>query len=390
MTKVVQKAINRCSRTGGTILFKKGEYTIGTIYMKSNVKLELDSNTIIKASKNIHDYPDDTHKQMYRNESHMDRCLFFARDCINITITGGVFDGNGGSFTKNRPMMFRYLNCQNIRIYNVTMLNPASWTNAFIQCKNIWVSGVNISSRANENGDGLDFDACRDVFVSNSNFNCSDDCICVQNSTTNQSAESIFVSNCLFESRWAGIRIGLLSTNPIRNIFISNCSFKNIDCSGLKIQSAEGSVIENVFCDNLMMSRVRRPFFITANRFRENVDLIDQPIKTPSIVRNITIKNVVATTHNNNELPNCMIVDAGHEDIIENIKIKEINYCVYGRESSFEGQISYHTHKRAEAFNYEGGLPASGLFVRNVTNMLNEDIRITCIYKDAKAKIYQE
>ncbi|QUI22117.1 glycoside hydrolase family 28 protein [Vallitalea pronyensis] len=389
-TKDIQQAIDACSHNGGGhIYFEAGVYPIGTIYLKSNVHLRLDNRTIIQGSASINDYTQDTHKQMYRNETHMDRCLIFAKDCKHISIVGGVFDGQGETFKGDRPMMFRYLGCEDIRIEEVKMINPASWTNAFIQCKHIRISHIDIHSRANKNGDGLDFDACENVFVHHSTFNCSDDCICVQNSSTSHACANIFIDHNVFESKWAGIRIGLLSTGVIEHVFVSNCSFKNIACSGLKIQSSEGALIHHIHCSHLSMDKVRRPFFITLNHYRENVNYADEPINTKSQLSRITVSDIYATTFDNNALPNCMIIDAEPGNTIEDIVLRNIHYTVYGNSTYEERQIPYLGHTRAEAYTYEGDLPASGLFARNVKGLHYEGIKINTKQKDCRKEIVQ-
>lgn len=388
MTQEIQLCIDKCSQNGGGIIyFEDGEYLTGNLYLKSDVHLKLSEQTIIRASSDINQYNLDTHKQMYARETHMDRCWIFAKDCNNISIDGGTFHGMGETFKGSRPMMFRYYKSNYIKISNVKMKNPAAWTNAFIQCDNIWVDNIEIHSRANGNGDGLDFDACENVFVKNSKFDCSDDCICVQNSTIDKKASNIFISNNVFVSKWAGIRIGLLSTFNIENIFVSNCFFKDIECSGLKIQSAEGSVVKNIICSNLVMENVRRPFFITANRYRENVDYISRDIESASEIYNTTIKDVYATGFADNNLPNCMIIDCAPGNIIKNILIKDIQYTVYGNESYINREVPLLLDTRAEAFKYKGDLPASGLFVRNATNVKCDNIAIYTINNDAREEI---
>jgi len=69
----------------------------------------------------------------------------------------------------------------------------------------------------NDNGDGLDFDGCQGVRVSNSAFDTSDDSICLQTSRPDRPCRDVTISNCIFVSQWAGIRIGLLSRGDFRN-----------------------------------------------------------------------------------------------------------------------------------------------------------------------------
>jgi len=98
------------------------------------------------------------------------------------------------------------------------------------------VDGITIISRVNNNGDGLDFDGCTDVRVSNSSFDTSDDSICLHTSRQDKPFRDVVITNCTFCSKWAGRRIGLLSRGDFESVTVTNYTFKNIDDSGLKIQ----------------------------------------------------------------------------------------------------------------------------------------------------------
>lgn len=79
----------------------------------------------------------------------------------------------------------------------------------FLECDYVWANKVKIISR-HLNGDGLDFDSCRNVFVSECYLDTSDDCLCIQNSVSNRPSYNITVRSCVMKSYWAAIRIGLL------------------------------------------------------------------------------------------------------------------------------------------------------------------------------------
>ena len=141
-TQAVQQAIDLCSKDGGgQVLIPSGKVVlIGTIYLKSFVTLYLENGAVLLGSPNYSDYTTDTHKNTYKNEPHMDRCLIFARDAHSFSIEGkGTIDANGHpkNFTKEkggRPMMLRFLNCNDIHLKDVSLLNPAAWTSAWLYC----------------------------------------------------------------------------------------------------------------------------------------------------------------------------------------------------------------------------------------------------------------
>ena len=186
-TTAIQAAIDACSSSGGKLIFPAGTYLTGTIYIKENVELHLEKDAVILGSADIDDYTTDTGGIRYTTP-WMDRCLIYAEGADNISITGeGNLDGNGskenfpqgGPVPHDRPMLLRLFNCNNVVLRNFNMRNPASWGSAIIGCENIDVSNLNIHNMSNWNGDGLDFDSCRNVTVDNCDIIASDDCICL-------------------------------------------------------------------------------------------------------------------------------------------------------------------------------------------------------------------
>lgn len=275
-TAAIQAAIDKCSETRAPgVRISGGSYVTGTIYLKSHVTLQVAAGAELLGSTDIKDYSTDTHSIQYKKESHMDRCLIFAKNAKHIGIEGaGVIDARGTveNFPNTRPMLLRLLECKSIRMRDITLRNPAAWTSAWLYCDDIAIDGITIQSRANKNGDGLDFDGCTGVRVNNSAFDTSDDSICLQTSRPDRPCRDITVSNCIFISKWAGIRIGLLSRGDFSNVTVTNCIFRDIEDSGLKIQMCEGAEMKNMIFSNLIMENVPRPVFMTFGQQRVHKD----------------------------------------------------------------------------------------------------------------------
>lgn len=210
-TASIQKAIDACSASGGeSVWIAQGRYVTGTLFLKSNVMLTIEPGGVLLGSTKIEDYAQGTGRNMYAHETQLDRCLIFAQDAVNVGIHGmGTINGQGKSFpnsadaTKSRPMLLRLINCRNVSLRDVTLENPAAWTSAFLYCTNVRVDGINISSRANGNGDGLDFDGCQDVRISNCRLDNSDDSICLQSSDPTKPVRNVVITNCMMTSQWA-------------------------------------------------------------------------------------------------------------------------------------------------------------------------------------------
>lgn len=395
-TKAVQAAIDACTENGGGKVVVPGGKTIviGTIYLKDNVTLHIENGAVLKGSSNYDDYAEDTHKNMYKNEPHMNRCLIFAREAESFGIEGlGTIDGNGHTkfFTRKtgRPMLMRFLKCKDIHLNDITLINPAAWTSAWLYCDEIVVSGIRIHSRSNGNGDGLDFDGCTNVRVSNSSFDNSDDSICLQASDPDKPCKDVVVSNCIFETKWGGMRIGLLSRGNIESITVTNCTFKNIQDSGLKIQQCEGGEMKNMTFSNLVMKNVPRPIFMTFAAQRACVDTPEGEYEPLNRMHNMVFSSIVV---DNSELDknSAFFLTGMPEHKIENIILKDIQFTVSGGGTFEDAQkeIKEYTLETLKGwwpeFGLVGTLPASGLYARHMDGFYVENFHLFVENEDAR------
>ena len=147
-TAFIQKAIDACTASGGgTVLVAGGSFVTGTIYLKDNVALHIAEGAVLMGSTDISDYATDTYKNIYANESHMDRCLIFARNAQHISIEGkGTINGQGQmehfpTDGSQRPMLIRFLECSHLRMRDVNLINPAAWTSAWLYCRILRLTG---------------------------------------------------------------------------------------------------------------------------------------------------------------------------------------------------------------------------------------------------------
>ncbi|AWW29556.1 glycoside hydrolase family 28 protein [Echinicola strongylocentroti] len=380
-TKSVQAAIDSCHENGGGRVVIPSGYTVlvGTIFLKSHVTLYIERGAVLLGSPDIADYSEDTHKNMYKNEPHMDRCLIFAKDAENFGIEGnGTIDGNGHPRHFNRktgrPMLIRFLRCNDITMRAVTLQHPAAWTSAWLYCKNIVVEGITITSRVNHNGDGLDFDGCQNVRVSNSSFDTSDDSICLQASLPDVPCRDITVTNCVFTSKWAGMRIGLLSRGDFESVTVSNCTFRNIQDAGLKIQMNEGGTMKNMVFNNLVMKNVPRPVFMTFAQQKACVDALEEMYPMEAMkgfsFDHLTIDNAEMDKNT------CFFITGMPGHPIEDISFSNIHFVHPGggnEEDANRVDLPEYTLEVLDGwwpeFRLVGTLPASAFYLRHVTGL---------------------
>ena len=295
-------------------------------------------------------------------------------------------------------MLMRFKNCSNITLRDIDIINPAAWTSAWLYCDEIVVDGIRIHSRVNGNGDGLDFDGCTNVRVSNSSFDTSDDSICLQASMPDKPCKNVVVTNCVFTSKWAGLRIGLLSRGDFESVTVSNCTFFDIQDAGLKIQMNEGGEMKNMIFSNLVMKNVPRPVFMTFAQQRACVDAPEEmyPMKS---MHNFLFSTIIA---DNSALDknSAFFITGMPDHAIENLVFRDIQFTVSGggdeKDASKKDLNEYTLEVLAgwwPEFHLVGTLPASGFYGRHIDGLVidnfhvltaNGDRREPCVLDDVK------
>ncbi|QCX40323.1 glycoside hydrolase family 28 protein [Aureibaculum algae] len=397
-TKEVQAAIDACSKNGGgSVIIPSGKtVVIGTIYLKDFVTLHIANGATLLASPDIADYSTVTHKNTYKNEPHLDRCLIFAKNAKSFAIEGyGTIDGNG--YAKNfnkitgRPMLMRFLNCEKVHMRDVTIINPASWTSAWLYCNEIVVDGIKIKSRVNHNGDGLDFDGCTNVRVANSSFDTSDDSICLQTSRVDKPCKDITITNCVFTSKWAGMRIGLASRGDFDSVTVSNCTFHDIQDSGLKIQMNEGGEMKNITFSNLVMRNVPRPIFMTFCQQRAGVDA---PLEmAPMKAMHNFIFNGMIIDNSMLDKNSAIFITGMPNRYINDIQLNNIQMTVAGGGTKEDANNSIKEYTLDilgdwwPEFSLIGTLPSSGIYARHVKGLTLQNIQLKVASFDHRAPI---
>ncbi|MCU0959867.1 MAG: glycosyl hydrolase family 28 protein [Pirellulaceae bacterium] len=401
-TAAIQQAIDDCTlRGGGEVLVAGGRFVTGTLYLKDHVTLHIASGAVLLGSTRLDDYASDTHKNMYAGESHMDRCLIFARGAEGIGLIGhGVIDGQGtvehfpnqANPPRHRPMLIRFVDCSRLRVRDLSLCNPASWTSAWLYCRDIVVDGVTIHSRANWNGDGLDFDGCEDVRVSNCLFDTSDDSICLQASRVDRPCRRVVISNCTMHSQWAAVRIGLLSRGNLEDVTISNCVFRDIRDAGLKIQMCEGGMMKNMLFAGLVMRNVPRPVFLTFNAWRMGVD---SPEGVPPLqaLRDMQFRHLRIDNTELTGAPTGIVLSGVPGHLLENIAFDDVSMTVAGggtAEQATVRELPEFVNQRPEFSVLGETMPFAAFYARHVRDLTLTNIRIDAVQPDMRPAIVCE
>jgi polygalacturonase len=359
-TAAIQMAIDACGKAGGgRVVVPRGVFVSGTLRLRSHIELHLEPGAVLEGSRKLEDY----------RWGSQTLGLLYSENVEDVSITGrGRIDGNGDAFmdlqsakridaagsrhTRQgerfrevreglgdgpvvplpRPyQMILFSACRNVTIEDVLITNAPFWTVHFADCDSVRVSGIRLFNNILvPNGDGLDFTSSSNVIVSDSDIRAGDDAIVITGydhhfelpgyKGIRHPSENVTVTNCNLVSRSAGIRIGGLDQNAMRNYIFSNLTITGSNRGIGVFQRAEGS-IENVTFSNIVI-RTRlhtgdwwghgEPIHVSAVRVNES-----GPIGR---IKGLKFSHVVATGESG------ILVYGTKESVIEDVSFEDVDF----------------------------------------------------------------
>ena len=267
-TAALQKAIDACAGTGGSVYLAKGKFLTAELTLKGGMTFYVDKDATLVGGIEAADYPEllPTHTMATGNR----RSLLFADGANGLIIDGpGVIDGQGklvkmsGKETQ-RPSLLRIFNSKDVTVRNITLANPRMWTDVYSECNNLLIDHVTVSSpKANgSNLDGMDICDCHDVVVRNCHIESEDDSICLKTYGL-PGLKNILVENNVVQTSGAnGIKFGSGTVGPVSNIRFINNTVLGASLGGICIESVDGSAISDVTVRGLDIYNVCQPIFI--------------------------------------------------------------------------------------------------------------------------------
>lgn len=346
----VQKAIDACFHNGGgRVLVPSGKiFKIGSIVLKSNVELHLESGAMLKASDKLEDFmalvPGVTAKSSTGVPSYINceyagkpfHYFIYAKDESCVSITGlGKIDGTEeifhlvegqyhieGTYYPRIPMLLLE-NISQLTVKDVTLTNCGFWTLHMAGCYDVLIDGIRIlNSLKMANSDGIDPDHCKNVRITNCHIECADDCIVFKNTGGYKeygACENIVISGCTLISTSAAIKFGTESESDFRNIIVENCNISRSN-RGISLQLRDGGNIENVLFSNINIETRRfseqwwgrsEPIYITAMDRKAGVKA--------GRIKNVRFQNI------NCKGENGIFLSGSPDNYIEDISFDHVN-----------------------------------------------------------------
>ncbi len=409
-TRSIQYGIDYISQSGGgRLIFPTGKYLMGCIHFKSDVIIQLDEGAVLLGSTSPLDY--DRQNTPFDHNFSTSLALILGLKQHNIGITGkGTIDGQGKELAGNvgemlkkgfikggsvsrpdedqRPMIINLFGCENVTIKNITLKNSACWTECYNQCKNTAVDSIYVDSRAFWNNDGIDIVDCDGFKLSNSNFNASDDGICLKSLDPDVADQNIWIQNNSMTTDASGIKFGTASLGGFKNIHIINNKVFDTNRSAIALEAVDGAIIENIDIDGIEGRNIGNAIFLRAGARKSS---------RKGKVQNISIQNVNVEIRTEKNPLKAMpgIVIAGMPDqIITGIRLKNIVIKFPGGASKASAKISIDNLKDIPEkpssypeYSMFGELPSWGVYIRHSRNVQFEGLSLSVGNADFRTAI---
>ena len=324
----IQKAVDACARAGGGMVYlPPGDYTSGTIHLRSHVRFHVEAGATLYSVKEKRAFDKDA--------------LFFGEDLVNITLEGrGTVNGEAAyewrpkgdhhddfiypnqvemeklglplvrSFPKTDQSgkLVLLLRCRDVRITGLSFIDSPSWTIHPYGCERLVIDGVYIRSSLKEAvwADGIDPDGCRDLRIANSTIETGDDALVFYSMNWFGPAlpcENITVTNCRLSSASSAIKFCDGNMNAVRRVTIDNCVITDSN-RGLAFMNFDGGEVSDVVISNLTIDCRRHdwfwwgdgePFhFNIRKRSEVHKNWKKEDDRPAGVIRNVLIRDVIA------------------------------------------------------------------------------------------------
>lgn len=432
-TAAVQAAVDACAEAGGgKVLFPCGTYVLATVFLKSNVHIEFEENTLILGALDFYAYAqqEEIDYPAYQDASHtyFDLSMFVGRNCDNIAITGkakidmrSVWDEDGvrGKAIRHRgPKCIALKECSHILIAELDINNATDLAIYFAGCEDVDIHGIKMYVYI----DGISPDNSKNVRIYDCDVEAGDDGIVFKSSYTLNRLDvcrNIRVYNCRIKSRCNALKFGTETNGGFYDTKIENIEICDTRISAIAIESVDGAIIDDLTIQNVKMVNVNAPLFIhIGKRMRgpagleigqiKNVTLenitVDGPYEPynipaahyfaykandfrqyPWIFKGVTAENIAETISGRytdwQMTSNCCGLAERH---LENITLRNIHMKLDGGVQEYERCVPDVAPAYPEVYVYGKILPAKGIYFRYIDGLTLDNVTVETYRPDAR------
>ena len=432
-TQAVQNAIDKLAANGGgTLRFTAGKYVLSTVFLKSNITVQIDKDALILGAASYYDYEQEEKIDypIYQDASHTyyNPSMFLGINCENICITGGgeidmrsVWDEDGvrGAAIKHRGAKCIALKeCKNVEVSNLLINNVSDLAIYFAGCENVDIFGIKMRVYI----DGISPDNSKNVRIHDCDVETGDDGIVFKSSYTLNRLDickDIHVWDCKIKSRCNAIKFGTETNGGFEDILIENIEMYETRICGIAIESVDGAIVDRVTVRNVNMRNVQSPIFIHVGKRMRGPEG-----RAIGKIKNVLLENITATgpyepyevvawnyfsykagdfyqypwifgvaesfddtksgnTKDSDWQMTCNICGL-QDSLLENITLKNVHLSLDGGVKNYTREVPEEAQDYPEVYVYGRILPAKGIYFRHIDGLTLDNVTVDTYRPDAR------
>jgi polygalacturonase len=303
------------------VVIPAGTFRSGTIELKSNVYLRLESGAILKAASQT-----DGTKDEKASPGNLLKAVSASKTGI---IGEGIIEGNGEGFSTFLPGMISFdwnislstdaplidfQNCGEVDIKGIQIRNAKSAGLSFFRCLNVKIDGITVSnSIQNISADGLQFLGGQQISIQNSRIETGGNGISFSTTSQSDSCVGVMISNCFIKATGTAFLIGKESVKDFRQ-FIFSGSIIYESGTAIGLVSENGGSISDVMISNILADN-NVPVILTEPI---HLHLLKPNKGKAGSIRNVSIQDFSCSTQGR------ILLVAQKGTMVENIQLRNI------------------------------------------------------------------
>jgi polygalacturonase len=280
-TEPFQRAIDDCARQGGgTVHVPRGEYLIGPIFLRSNIRLHLAPHSELVGADEERLYKVSEATRAYVTNADW-MALINIADASNVAITGsGRVDGQGAGWwerwreqarrnmrggSTNRPRLVHAVRSRNLLFEGVGLWNSPSFHLVVKESENVTVKRMSFVALAHSpNTDAIDPIDTRNMLIEDNYFDVGDDIVAIKSLRVIPERPNAAVENIVIRGNRGragrGICIGSETIGGVRNVLVENNVLEGA-MYGIRIKTPRerGGLVQDIVFRNNRMTDVETP-----------------------------------------------------------------------------------------------------------------------------------
>jgi polygalacturonase len=378
-TAALQRAIDACAGTGGSVVLRHGTFRSGMIRLGSRMRFLIEADATLLGTQDDEDYPDTypaTHNTQLKN---CRKALVYAEGVKHLVLGGkGTIDGNGDlarweypralHHEYERPMPVFIALSQDVTVEDLTVRDGAMWTLVNLETDDVVIRHVTIHSVLPGNRDGIDVVDCHRVLIEDSTIASEDDAICLK-SGASRGLEDVTVRRChVVQAGIAnGLKLGTASYGAFKNVLFQDITIDSADKAAMAVESVDGAAISHIRFERIAVGNVGSPFFILLG---DRGDTPHGEAHRVGSVDDVSFQDVtLETTRHDWGSPISGSVIDGRTHPLTHLSFTNVKTTVRGGLGSVPADPAEYAGQYPDP-NLWGDLPAFGFFLRHVDGVV--------------------